>query len=583
MSIRPTFGGKCRAVLLAAIAGLGADSGAMAAPIDRITDRYIALSVRLDPRLGPLSGLPADHDARLPPIGPDALRDQQREENALWRSLRGISVRKLNEADRIAYVLMVEGLEARRGLRTCNQHLWSVNHIAGWQVLFQAMAHAQPVGDAPKRANAITRWQAFPAYIDSDIAGLRQGLRQGYSVPRPVVTRVIGQLDKLLALPVEQSPFFAPARTDSDAAFQARFRAIVADGIYPALKRYRDFLSQDYLPAARDTLGLDALPDGAACYQALLRHHTTLDRTPAEVVATGEAAVARNLSEIAAIGQARFGTGHLPAILKAMQAAPENRFNSPRELLDFSNLVLARTIALSASAFESLPRQPTAIEPLPEMQAGSGMPAHYQSQSDPAKPGLYILPLDHWMTDTKGEAEIAVVHETIPGHHLQTALTKELVGQAPLLQISMNTAYVEGWGRYSERLAEELGVYGTDQAKVSRRAWMARGMVVDPGIHVFGWTRERAVAYLLESGRFEMDTAEAMVDRIAAAPGQLTSYDSGGLEIAALRAESEQALGACFDLKRFHQQLLSGGVLPLKALRERIVQWRSEARHGCAH
>jgi uncharacterized protein (DUF885 family) len=582
MSVRPAFGRKCRAVLLAAIAGMGIHSAVAAAPIDRITDRYIGLSVHLDPRLGPLSGLPDDYDARLPAIGPDALRYQKREEDALWRSLQREKGSRLSEPDGIAHILMSEGLEARRGLRTCQQPLWSVNHITGWQVSFQAMAQAQPVGDARKRASAIARWAALPAYVDADIANLRRGLGRGYSVPKPVVARVIVQLDKLLDLPVEQSPFFFPAKADGDAAFQARFRAIVADGIYPALKRYRDFLAQDYLPAARTTLGLGALPDGAACYQALLRHHTTLDRTPAEVVATGEAAVARNLSEIAAIGQARFGTGDLPAILKAMQAAPENRFGSARELVDFSNLVLARTIALSASAFESLPRQPTAIEPLPETQAGSGMPAHYQSQSDPSKPGLYILPLDHWKTDTRGEAEIAVVHETIPGHHLQTALTKELVGQSPLLQISGNTAYVEGWGRYSERLAEELGVYEKDQAKVSRRAWMARGMVVDPGIHVFGWTRERAVAYLMESGRFEVETAEAMVDRIVAAPGQLTSYDSGGLEIAALRAESEQALGRCFDLKQFHRHVLSGGVLPLNALRERIVQWRGEAQGACA-
>lgn len=561
---------------------MGSHVAVAAASIDRITERYIALSVRLDPQLGPLSGLQADYDARLPAIGPDALHNQQREEDALRRALREVKVSKLSEADRIAHILMSEGLEARRGLRTCQQHLWGVSHIAGWQVSFQLMAQAQPVGDAKKRASAVARWAAFPAYIDADIADLRQGLGRGYSVPKPVVARVIGQLDKLLELPVEQSPFFVPARADGDAAFQARFRAIVADDIYPALKRYRDFMSQDYLPAARDTLGLDALPNGAACYQAMLRHHTTLDRTPAEVVATGEAAVARNLSEIAAIGQARFGSRDLPAILKAMQAAPENRFASPKELVDFSNLVLARTIVLSASAFESLPHQPTAIEPLPEMQAGSGVPAHYKPQNDPAKRGLYILPLDHWKTDTKGEAEIAVVHETIPGHHLQTALTKELVGQSPLLQISRNTAYVEGWGRYAERLAEDLGVYATDQAKVSRRAWMARGMVVDPGIHVFGWTRERAVAYLMESGRFEEETAEAMVDRIAAAPGQLTSYDSGGLEIAALRAESEQALGRCFDLKQFHRHLLSGGVLPLSALRERIAEWRGEAQRVCA-
>jgi uncharacterized protein (DUF885 family) len=328
-------------------------------------------------------------------------------------------------------------------------------------------------------------------------------------------------------------------------------------------------------------VALSELPNGAACYQAMLRANTTLDRTPAEVMAVGEAAVARNVADIGEIGQTLFGTRDLAEILKATNDAPDNHFETPEGLVDFSNTILARTVAMSAKAFVSLPAQRAAIEVIPATQAGSGMPAHYLPESDPAKPGRYMLPLDHWRSLTRGDAEITVIHETIPGHHLQIATTQELAAKVPLLKIALTGAYVEGWARYSERLAEDLGIYTLPYARITRRAWMARGMVVDPGIHAFGWSRERAIAYVMASGRFDAAAAADMVDRIAVIPGQLTSYDSGGLEIAALRAESEQALGKCFDLPQFHQQILSGGALPLKALRQRIIRWREAEAAQC--
>lgn len=549
--------------------------------IDALSNRYIALLLRTSPELVPLSGIEGARQAALPPIDAESLKAVAAEEDRLWQDLKRIDETKLDDAGRASYALMVDGVEAARGLRVCNQPFWSISHMTGWQVTLSRLAQAQATGTPGAREDAIRRWESLPAYVDQDIANLREGLKQGYAVPRSVVTRVIGQLDRLISLPVEQSPFYAPARADGDAAFKARFKTIVAEEVHGAAKRYRDFLAGEYLPKAREGIALSELPNGAACYQALLRASTTLDRTPAEVMAIGEAAVAQNVKDIVAIGGKRFGTSDLASTLAAVNDAPDNHFATADELVDFSKRGLARTTKLSAAAFEQLPKQPATIEVLPATEAGSGVPAHYIPEPDPSKPGRYMLPLDHWKTETKGGAEVTVVHETIPGHHLQIATTQELAAKVPLLRIALTGAYVEGWARYSERLAEELGVYETPYAAITRRAWMARGMVVDPGIHMFGWSREKAMAYLVESGRFDEASAADMLDRMAVIPGQLTSYDSGGLEIAALRAESEASLGKCFDLRSFHQNVLSGGALPLKALRGRVEAWQAETRKTC--
>ncbi len=551
-------------------------------PIDALSERYIALLLYTTPELVPLSGIASARQSALPPIDPASIKAIEAEEDSVWQALKGVDPKTLDAAGSASFALMVDGLEASRGMRVCNQPFWSISHMSGWQVTFQRLAQAQATGTPEAREDAVKRWESLSTYADQDIANLREGLKQGYAVPRSVVTRVIGQLDRLLALPPEQSPFYAPARADEDAAFKARFKTIVATGVQGALQRYRDFLANEYLPKARQSIAITGLPKGAECYQALLRASTTLDRTPAEVMAVGEAAVAQNIKDIIAIGRERFGTTDLASTLAAMKAAPDNSFATAKDLVDFSNRSLVRATELSASAFQQLPKQPAAIEVLPETQAGSGVPAHYIPASDPEKPGRYMLPLDHWKTQTKGEAEVTVVHETLPGHHLQIAMTQELAAKVPLLRIALTGAYVEGWARYSERLAEELGIYETPYAAITRRAWMARGMVVDPGIHVFGWSPEKATAYLVESARFDEAAAADMLDRIAVIPGQLTSYDSGGLEIAALRAESEKRLGSkCFDLKAFHQAILSGGALPLKALRTQIEAWQAGVERTC--
>ncbi len=216
-----------------------------------------------------------------------------------------------------------------------------------------------------------------------------------------------------------------------------------------------------------------------------------------------------------------------------------------------------------------MPKQSVEVVPFLEHEEGTGRSAHYNSASAD-RPGEYRIPLHLPKQQSKGNAETIAFHEAWPGHHLQVSVSKSVEGLHPITQIIWFAGPGEGWARYAENLAEEMGLYTTTTGPISRRAWPARGMVVDPGIHLFGWTRQEASDYIDESGSF---TGDDMVDRIAILPGQLTAYDSGGLEIMALRQLAEDKLGEKFNINEFHDRILENGTIPLVQLRSHIMTW----------
>lgn len=554
-----------------------------AAAVNAIADRYVAAVIDFDPTITYMTGVPVPSHDRLPRNSRSELDAAEAVEDALIADLDRIDAAALRGTPAAAtYAVLREQLDAAKGLRVCHAERWSLNHMGGWQVSLSQVAVEQPVGTPQAREEAIRRWSSLPAYIENDAANLREGLATGYTVPKTIVKRVIQQLDAALGAKPEEWPFWSPAERSDDAAFKTRMTEVIAQVIRPAVQKYRDFLVNEYAPKAREGMALSELPDGAACYAAQLRYYTTLPRSPQAVYDLGRKTVADNEAGVADIGQRVFGTRDIKTILAKVEKAKDNHFKSEAELLEFSRGMLASSREKSAALFESLPQQPAIIEPLPEYQRGTGLSAHYIPNGDPNKPGEYRIPLENWKKDTRGGAEITLVHETWPGHHLQMALANSLPARHLVAKLAFNSAYLEGWGRYSERLAEEAGIYDTEYAKISRRIWPARGMVADPGIHMFGWTRKQAIDYFVATGRFDPKTAEALVDRIAVMPGQLTSYDSGGLEIFALRSEAERELGDRFDLRAFHSRVLENGVLPLIALRENVEAWIRETKGKAA-
>ncbi len=547
-----------------------------AARVTALADDFVRAFVASFPEEAHVSGLTIERHDGLTDNSPAGVRAWQAREDAWAAELARIDGAALRgKPEWVTYGMLRERLEASRAARVCRGELWPVNQMSGWQAGFSTIAGLQPVGTPALREQALGRWRRMPAYLDNEIANLREGVRLGYTTPRRNVELVIQQLDALLAAQVEENPFWSPAERDSTPEFRAAWAALLREQVMPAVARYREYLSAEYLPAARTTVGVGALPDGRACYQASFRAYTTLDRAPEETYALGERRVARNRAEAVEIGRAAYGTAHLDSI---RARATAGAFATRDEMLAFANAAVERARAVAPRWFRTMPRAGVVIEPHPSFLEATASDSYYPAAEDGSRPAQYRINLGKSTTTSRAQAEITAFHETYPGHHLQIGIAQELPGAHPVTRFISSGSYVEGWARYAEALAEEMGLYTSDAAHVSRRMWPARGMVLDPGIHLFGWTREQAVEYIASSGRMGAHEAGALVDRVVAWPGQLTAYDTGGLEIFALREMAERELGSRFDLREFHDVLLRNGAVTLPMLRESVEAWVAERK-----
>jgi uncharacterized protein (DUF885 family) len=556
----------------------GAQTGAESA-LDALADRMVALQVSNNPVAAYNLAVPSPDHRRWADRSQPALAAFQRQRDAILADLRRVDPARLTTPQRRSiHAAMLESLEAEQQTRICRFDLWAVNHMSGWHLNGLAnAAGSQPVGTPTQRADAVARWSALPACIDQEIANAQLGLSLGYSAPQSVVRRVIKQIDGIVSAQPEKHPFLGPATRAEDPAFQESFRGLLAGPVSAAFRRYRDFLQNVYLPRARDAVGVSANPNGTACYSASLRSYTTLTRAPKDVFRLGQQTVAANAARVRELGRAHLGADDLAIIVPKLAEARDNRYSSEQELIEHSREVVARSRELSRPFFLAMPAQEMRVEPFDAFRRGTGGSSYYQNQVNPALPAFYRINSEVWETDTRGGAEVVAVHEGYPGHHMQASLAS-MIGTGPITRMTGNSAYSEGWGRYSEVLAEEAGIYGTPYARMTQRLWPARGMVADPGLHVMGWSRQQVVDFLCQSGRYCGAEGDELVDRMAVWPGQLAAYDSGALEIMALRREAEAALRKRFDIRHFHQRVLENGAIPLKALRANITAWIAAER-----
>ena len=544
-----------------------------AAEVNAIADRYYAFTLEQTPEVAYFSGVELDRHDGMQDNSPQARLAGEATLDDLLQKLESVEAGLLaGRAEWITHAYLLQELRASVAQRVCRSELWNVNQMGGWHLGFSQVAQLQPTGSPEYRKQSIARWSRLAGYIDQEVENLRHGLELGYSAPKSVVQRVIDQLDGLLALEIEQSPFYSPATRDEDEAFAATTREIVASQIYPALQRYRDFLADTYIESAREELSVTANPDGLDCYEASLRAYTTLDRSGKEVYELGQETVAVNKARVIELGRAAYELSDFKEVIDQAKADPADRFANKDELLEFSRDAVYRAEAEMPRWVGGMPKQAVSVVPFPEHEEGTGRSAHYRPGSAD-RPGEYRIPLHQPEERSRGNAEATAFHETWPGHHLQVAVAQAVEGLHPVTQIIWFSGPGEGWARYAEGLAEEMGLYVTTTGPIRRLAWPARGMVVDPGIHLFGWTRTEAIEFMMESGRFAEARGDEMVDRIAMLPGQLTAYDSGGLEILALRRQAEDAMGDDFDIREFHDRILENGTIPLVQLRAHIEAW----------
>ncbi|AFE04829.1 hypothetical protein COCOR_02800 [Corallococcus coralloides DSM 2259] len=430
----------------------------------------------------------------------------------------------------------------------------------------------------------VKRLEGFGAYADQVVALMREGMRQHRIHPRIVLQRIPPQLERQVVKDPTQSGFYGPfTRMPKDfSAEDARRlsqagRDAITNTVVPALKRALDFVTSEYLPAAPETVGVWQFPDGEALYTVLARRHTTTRMTPEEIHAMGLAEVQRLRAEMDAV-MARTGyTGTLQGFFEKLRT--ETRFYEPTgESLLARYRTLARRIdPLLPRLFRTMPKKPYVVEPIAEAMAPDVTTGFYfPAAADGSRPGTFQVNLYRPETRPVWEMVPLTLHEAVPGHHFQVSLASEQTDVPDFRRFTSYVAFDEGWALYSESLGDELGLYDDPHDKFGQLAyemWRAVRLVVDTGLHAKRWTRKQALDFFMENApRQELDVTNE-VDRYIAWPGQALAYKVGQLRIRALRDRAEAALGARFDVKAFHDEVLLTGSLPLDVLEAKVDAW----------
>ena len=502
---------------------------------------------------------------------------QQREDAWLGR-LKAVDTTLLEGTSAaVPYAFARERLEALVAKRVCRIDLWNVSPTwTGWLSMLQSTFAVQPVGTPEARKDALARAGDVARYLDTEVANLREGLRLGFSAARSNVDAVVAQVESLVEAPVEDSPFYEPASRDGDKDFAAALAAVVTGEIRPAATRYRDFLVDEYREAARIPVGVSANPEGEDCYRASIRVYTSLGLTPQEIHDTGLRQLAGIQTEMSAIGGRSFGTEDRKALLELARNDRRYTFGSREEALAYTQAAIERAKAAVPSWFGFVPQAEVVIRPYPDYQKRTGGGFYSAGAVDGSRPGTYEIGLYEPEKLSQVGLEATTFHETYPGHHLQVSIGLERSGVHPILRYFFFSGTGEGWALYTERLADEMGLYSSDAARLgmlSNEAVRAARLVVDTGMHALGWSRQQALDFLLENTAWAESEAAYEVDRYIAVPAQALSYLIGSLEIQRLRREAEKRLGDRFDIQEFHDRVIEDGTVTLKMLREKIEAW----------
>ena len=435
---------------------------------------------------------------------------------------------------------------------------------------------------------AVERFRHFDLLLETASGRFQAGLAKGRSPARLTVERSLHIIDKYLGTPIDADPIVnlsGPENWEGEAAWRDDLRHAVEAVVRPAFVRYRDLFQHILAPAARadDRAGLVWLEDGESIYRTLARTYTTTERSPDEIHDVGRDIIERQLpAEYAKVGERALGISDTHDLVAALRSDPALRFSEADEIVDVARRALARATASMDEWFGRLPKAGCELQVVPEFLAADAPRAYYYPPTtDGSRGGIHFVNTREPQQQARYDEESVAFHESIPGHHLQIAISQELDHIPPFQQNALVTAYVEGWGLYAERLADEMGLYTSDLDRLgmlSADAWRAGRLVVDTGIHSKGWSRRQAIDYLLANTANAPDDIMVEVDRYVAMPGQALGYKIGQLEISRLRKEAEQRLGNRFEVKAFHDVVLTSGAVTLDVLGELVEEWVSASR-----
>jgi uncharacterized protein (DUF885 family) len=551
-------------------------------------ERYFEDQLRLNPLLATYIG---DHryDDSLPnSIGPEYRAEVKALNDRYLAEARAIDPARLSPADRISWDIFVRESERTRAAERFPSYLLPLNQAGSLLTTMPALgsgSNAQPFVTIEDYEAWLKRLDGLVVWIDQSIANMRLGMARGVVQPRPVMEKVLPQVEAMIVAAPADSLYFAPVRKfppTVPAADHERLRdayaAAIRDHLVPAYRRLRDFVRDEYLPKTRQSVAWSALPDGEAWYAFQVAEHTTTNMTPDEIHQLGLAEVARILGEMDKVRQATGFKGDLPGFFGYLETDPRFYFTKGEDLLQGYRDIKLRVDAALPKLFSVFPKADYEVREVEAFRAQAAAGAYYQAPSaDGSRPGIFYVNTYNLKAQPKFGMETLSLHEASPGHHFQTAIQQELENLPRFRRFGSDyTAYVEGWALYAEFLGRELGLF-TDPyqwfGRLNDEQLRAMRLVVDTGLHTKGWTREQAIRYMLDNSTMAESDVVSEVERYVAWPGQALGYKVGDLALQALRRRAEAALGPQFDLRDFHREVLSDGGVPMDVLEAKIERW----------
>ncbi|HUQ10873.1 MAG TPA: DUF885 domain-containing protein [Steroidobacteraceae bacterium] len=557
------------------------------ASLNALVEEYFDAELELSPLSATAIG-ESKYDDRLDENTSPGFREKEIGiERAFLDRARRIDAAALSPSARITWEIFTGEREQSLAGEKFAEELTPFNQMGGLPMelaVYGSGSGPQPFENARDYDRFLKRVREFPRWVDGAIAQMREGMSRGITVPRPAMAKVVPQLRELVTAKVADSVFWDPVEkmpkgiSDQDRArLTAAYAQALGGEVLPAYQRLADFIERDYLPAARTTVGWSDLPDGGAWYRWRIREATTMTMEPEEIHALGLSEVARIRGEMLAVKQQVGFQGDLDAFFTYLETDPRFYFNNEGELLDAYRDVKHHIDELLPKMFADFPKAAYEIRPVEAFRAASAAGGSYQSPSaDGKRPGIFYINTYNLKAQPRFGLETLSLHEAAPGHHFQIAIQQELTGLPRFRRFNNYVSYAEGWALYAESLGKDLGLF-TDPyqwyGRLSDEMLRAMRLVVDTGLHAKGWTREQAIKYMLDNSSMAESDVTAEVERYIVWPGQALGYKLGQLHITALRAKAQNELGARFDVREFHSQVLRDGAVPMDVLSAKIDRW----------
>jgi len=524
------------------------------------------------------------YDAELPRMASADLKRRQDTLRAYMTRLDGVDSSRLSPGDRINRAMLRDRLGNWLAGLDGEEDRIPILADDGFHIDLAQLPTYAPRETVADIEHYITRLHQVPRYFREYIALMKRGIETGYTMPRIVLEGYDVTIATHIVTDPVESVFYRPltlmpaALPDSaKERLRAAARAVITDSLVPAYQNFLGFMNDEYRPAARITTAARDLPGGDSLYYRKVRFFTTLPLTPDSIHALGLSEVARIESEMQQVMQKVGFRGNLKAFIAMLRTNPRFYAKTPDELIEYASWIAKRMDGKLPSLFGRLPRQPYTVEKVPDHLAPKYTGGRYvDAPIDGPEPGRYWVNTYNLPSRPLYVLPSLTLHEAVPGHHLQRSLTQELQGLPDFRRFTYVNAFGEGWGLYSERLGIEAGMYSdpyADFGRLTYEMWRACRLVVDTGLHWQHWTREQAMQYLADRTALSLHEVRTETDRYIAWAGQALAYKMGELTIRRLRSKAEQALGARFDVRAFHDALLANGPVPLGVLEEQIREW----------